>query len=55
MEDEDGWLFKADALIQAQLHISPDALSDEEWAMKLRLALWTEARYFNRLGKMFKF
>ena len=38
-----GWLFTADALIRAVLHMNPEGMTDEEWAHQVRMAEWALA------------
>lgn len=42
MADRPGWMFLADTLIRAVLHIDPDGLSDEEWAHQTEMAEWAK-------------
>lgn len=35
-----GWLYHADTLIRAVLHLSPDELTDEEWVHQVHMAEW---------------
>ncbi len=50
-------MFVGSALVAAELHIDPDTLSDEDWALKVRMALYVEARRENNkrqlLSKLF--
>lgn len=52
MKDE-GWLFTGDALIRSVLHLSPDELSDDQWAVQIRMAEWAQNNYFRKLGGLF--
>jgi len=54
LEDERGWLYKADALIQAYLHIDPEELTDEEWGLKTIMATWVEHRKIAKIAGLFK-
>lgn len=48
----DGWLFFSDALIRSVLHLNPDSLSDEEWALQVRMAESMQNMYLSKLGKL---
>jgi hypothetical protein len=46
-------LYKADALIQAYLHIDPEELADEEWGLKTIMAAWVENRKIGKIAGLF--
>ncbi|WP_286043958.1 hypothetical protein [Xylanibacter rodentium] len=42
MADKPGWMFLADTLIRAYLHMNPEELADEEWAHQIAMAEWVK-------------
>ena len=47
-----GWLFIGSALVASELHLDPDTLSDDDWAMKVRMALYIEVRRNNNKAQL---
>lgn len=44
-------MFLADALIRAYLHISPEELTDEEWAHQIAMAEWVKQDLITNLWR----
>ncbi len=52
--DKPGWMFLADTLIRAYLHIDPNTLEDEQWGLQVQMAEWVKADFINNLSKLWR-
>jgi hypothetical protein len=53
VEHGPGWQLLATGLIRSVLHIDPDTLTDEEWAIQVRVAETLQNIYIRKMWKPF--
>ncbi len=51
--DEPDWFYLATGLIRSVLHLDPDTLTDEEWAIQVRVAERLQNIYIRKMWKPF--
>lgn len=52
LDDEKDEIPKGDALIRANLHLNPNKLTPEEWALSYNQAVWLESFRLRNTAKM---